>query len=61
MQLAASSAHTIAIDLPGIGESTDAVTDGSKRQLAEIVNALVSALELKNITLVGQDVGGLIT
>jgi pimeloyl-ACP methyl ester carboxylesterase len=61
MQLAASNAHAIAIDLPGIGESAGVVTDGSKRQLAELVYALVSALEIKNLTLVGQDVGGMIT
>jgi pimeloyl-ACP methyl ester carboxylesterase len=61
MQLAASSAHTIAIDPPGIGESTGVVTDGSKRQLAELVHALVSVLELENLTPVGQDVGGMIT
>jgi pimeloyl-ACP methyl ester carboxylesterase len=61
MQLASSRAHTVALDLPGIGGSSGAASDGSKRQLAEIVHALVSALELTNVTLVGQDVGGMIT
>jgi pimeloyl-ACP methyl ester carboxylesterase len=61
MQLAALHAHAVAIDLPGIGESSGAVTDGSKRQLAETIHALISALDLRRVTLVGQDVGGMIT
>jgi len=60
MATASPQARAIAIDLPGIGESSGAATDGSKRQLAELVHQLISILGLRNLTLVGQDVGGMI-
>jgi pimeloyl-ACP methyl ester carboxylesterase len=60
MQRTASRAHAIAIDLPGVGGSGAAATDGTKRRLAETVHALVAELKLTNLTLVGQDVGGMI-
>jgi pimeloyl-ACP methyl ester carboxylesterase len=60
MRLAAPHARAVAIDLPGIGESISAATDGSKRHLAEVVHALIARLELEHLTLVGQDVGGMI-
>lgn len=60
MTLAAPEARAIAIDLPGVGESTSAPDGGSKRQLAARVHDLVLALGLTNVTLVGQDVGGMI-
>ena len=47
----------MAIDLPGVGESGGAATDGSKRQLAAVVRELISTLGLREVTLVGQDVG----
>ncbi|MCA2230113.1 alpha/beta fold hydrolase [Nonomuraea aurantiaca] len=47
----------IAIDLPGIGESTGTV-GGSKVRLAETVHALVQHLGLTGMTLVGHDAGG---
>jgi pimeloyl-ACP methyl ester carboxylesterase len=60
MAAASQQARAIAIDLPGIGESSGAATDGSKRQLAELMHQLISTLGLRNLTLVGQDVGGMI-
>ena len=61
MQLAAASARAIAIDLPGIGESTSEVVPATKSQLAAVVRGLVSTLGLQNLTLVGHDAGGMIT
>jgi pimeloyl-ACP methyl ester carboxylesterase len=60
MALAAGQAHAIAIDLPGIGESAGAATDGSKRQLADVVHWLIAELGLREVTLVGQDIGGMV-
>jgi pimeloyl-ACP methyl ester carboxylesterase len=60
MALAAQQVRAVAIDLPGVGRSTGNPTDGSKRQLAETVRELVSELGLEEVTLVGQDVGGMI-
>src|SRR5262245_12515883 len=60
MQTASSQARAIAIDLPGVGESSGAATDGSKRRLAEVVRQLIATMELRNLTLVGHDVGGMI-
>jgi pimeloyl-ACP methyl ester carboxylesterase len=61
MALASSQVRAIAIDLPGIGGSTGDPTDGSKRQLAAAVHGLVETMGLRDVTLVGQDVGGMVT
>jgi len=61
MGVASRQVRAIAIDLPGIGESTGDPTDGSKRQLAAVVHGLVETMGLRNLTLVGQDVGGMVT
>ena len=61
MTAASGQVRAIAIDLPGVGESTGDPTDGSKRQLAAVVHGLVETIGLKNLTLVGQDVGGMVT
>ena len=42
MTLAAGSVRAIAIDLPGVGESAGAATDGSKRQIAGVVDQFLS-------------------
>ncbi|MBO3748280.1 alpha/beta hydrolase [Streptosporangiaceae bacterium NEAU-GS5] len=60
MRLASLTAHAIAIDLPGVGESRGQATDGSKTALADVVHALVTALDLRGVQVVGQDVGGMI-
>jgi pimeloyl-ACP methyl ester carboxylesterase len=60
MQLAGPQVRTVAIDLPGIGGSAGEATDGSKRQLAGVVHALIEKMRLNDVTLVGQDVGGMI-
>ena len=61
MTLAAGEFRAIAIDLPGLGESTPPVTDGSKRALAAVAHGLIDQLDLKDATLVGHDIGGMIT
>jgi pimeloyl-ACP methyl ester carboxylesterase len=60
MTVAARQARPVAIDLPGVGESSGAATDGSQRQLAAVVHELITTLGLREVTLVGQDVGGMI-
>jgi pimeloyl-ACP methyl ester carboxylesterase len=60
MTIAARQARPVAIDLPGVGESRGAATDGSKRQLAAVVHELIATLGLRDVTLVGQDVGGMV-
>lgn len=60
MAIAARQVRAIAIDLPGVGESTGAATDGSKRQLAGVVHQLIATMGLEEATLVGQDAGGMI-
>ena len=60
MEIGAASARMIAIDLPGVGGSTGDATDGTKRRIAEVVHGLVDALELRDVTLVGQDAGGVV-
>ena len=61
MALASGQVRAIAIDLPGVGESTGEPTDGSKRELAVVVRGLVERMGLRDLTLVGQDVGGMVT
>ncbi len=60
MAAADADARIIAIDLPGIGESTGAVAGGSKVRLAEVIHGLAQHLELGDLTLVGHDAGGMI-
>jgi pimeloyl-ACP methyl ester carboxylesterase len=60
MTVAARQARPVAIDLPGVGASSGAATDGSKQQLAAVVHELISTMGLREVTLVGQDVGGMI-
>jgi pimeloyl-ACP methyl ester carboxylesterase len=61
MARAGGDLRTLAIDLPGIGGSQGAtVGGGSKRALAEVVRALVTELELADLTVVGHDVGGMV-
>jgi pimeloyl-ACP methyl ester carboxylesterase len=44
MTAAAGQVRAIAIDLPGVGQSAGAATDGSKGQLADTVHQILSVL-----------------
>lgn len=61
MELAAESVRAVALDLPGVGGSTGASTDGTKTALAAAVHGVVDALGLRDVTLVGHDAGGMVT
>ena len=50
--------HVVAIDLPGIGESVVAPRSNDKETLAHYVHGVVEGMDLRNVTLVGHDVGG---
>lgn len=58
MPALAERAHTIAIDLPGIGGSETRAPLNDKRTLARYVHAMIGALDLRDVTLVGHDIGG---
>ncbi len=58
MLAAGNSARTIAIDLPGVGESRAKLSDGRKSTIADAVRQIVSRMGLTQVTLVGHDVGG---
>ncbi len=60
MALASKDHRAVAIDLPGVGGSTCPATDGSKHQLAEVLHRLIDTMGLHDLTIVGQDVGGMI-
>jgi pimeloyl-ACP methyl ester carboxylesterase len=60
MTLAGAELRALAIDLPGIGESTQSVGSGRKSELAAVVHALIAALGLGEVTLVGHDIGGMV-
>jgi pimeloyl-ACP methyl ester carboxylesterase len=61
LPLAASSHYALALDLPGIGESREPAPNGRKSFIAGRIHALVSKLGLKNVNMVGHDVGGMAT
>jgi pimeloyl-ACP methyl ester carboxylesterase len=60
MAAAPPGVRTVAIDLPGVGDSRGDPTDGSKRQLAAVVHGLAEQLGLRDFTLVGHDAGGMV-
>ena len=60
MALAAPDARAIAIDLPGVGESTATAGGGVKRHVAARVHELIQTLGLTDLTLVGHDAGGMV-
>ncbi len=51
--------HLVVIDLPGIGKS-DKIPSNDKRTIAKYVNGIINVMNLKDVTLVGHDVGGMI-
>jgi pimeloyl-ACP methyl ester carboxylesterase len=59
--LAAQEHRVVAIDLPGIGGSSRGTSPGSKAAIAHTVHGLVGALGLTDVTLVGHDIGGMVT
>jgi pimeloyl-ACP methyl ester carboxylesterase len=50
--------RVVAVDLPGIGRSVGAPRGADKRALAGHIDALIKAVPLRDLTLVGHDVGG---
>lgn len=60
MVLAAPDARAIAIDLPGVGESTATAGGGVKGHVAARVHELIQTLGLTDLTLVGHDAGGMV-
>jgi pimeloyl-ACP methyl ester carboxylesterase len=60
LALGAGQAHLVALDLPGVGDSTGDPTDGSKQALAAVVDGVIRSLGLHKPTLVGHDCGGMV-
>ncbi len=58
LHLAGPPVRALAVDLPGIGESTMPDAPSSKRAIANCIHELVATMGLVHLTLVGQDVGG---
>lgn len=58
--VAGDGIRAIALDLPGIGESTNTGVGGSKSSIAASVHLLVEHLGLTGVTLVGHDIGGMV-
>ncbi|GAB4026097.1 alpha/beta fold hydrolase [Spirosoma koreense] len=52
--------YLVTIDLPGVGESGK-IPANDKRTIARYVHGVVHSLQLTNVTLVGHDVGGMVT
>jgi pimeloyl-ACP methyl ester carboxylesterase len=58
LKLAEKHVYALAIDLPGIGDSRMENAPFTKSDIANCIHELVSKIGLKNLTLVGHDVGG---
>jgi len=61
MHTLAPDAHVVALDLPGVGGSELPAPSNDKRTLAQIVNYAIESMQLQGVTLVGHDVGGMVT
>jgi pimeloyl-ACP methyl ester carboxylesterase len=61
MHTLALDAHVVALDLPGVGGSETPAPSNDKRTLAQYVHLAVEAMHLEHVTLVGHDVGGMVT
>jgi pimeloyl-ACP methyl ester carboxylesterase len=59
--LAAPAHRVAAIDLPGIGGSTGISAPGTKAGIARLVHGVADTLGLTDLTLVGHDIGGMVT
>jgi pimeloyl-ACP methyl ester carboxylesterase len=60
MEQASASYRCLAMDLPGIGGSTPHTLEGDKFFLARVIREAIDRLGLRQVTLVGHDVGGMI-
>lgn len=58
--LAARTHRVIALDLPGIGGSSRGGITGTKAEIARAVHALIETLGLRDTTIVGHDIGGMV-
>ncbi len=58
LRLIGTNARAVALDLPGIGSSSAPPPTGNKRWLAARLPSVVRVLDLRDVTLVGHDVGG---
>jgi pimeloyl-ACP methyl ester carboxylesterase len=56
----AAASRLLAIDLPGIGASTRGTTGASKAAIAGVLRRLIVALQPRDLTLVGHDIGGMV-
>jgi pimeloyl-ACP methyl ester carboxylesterase len=59
LALTGEQGRALAIDLPGVGESTGP-SDGTTADLARIVHEVAVALGLRRLTLVGHDIGAMV-
>ena len=58
MELVGDEHRVVAMDLPGIGQSTTPAPANDKRTLARYNRGVIQVLGLRDVTLVGHDVGG---
>jgi pimeloyl-ACP methyl ester carboxylesterase len=61
ISLANQTHHVIALDLPGVGESSQSILNGEKAAIAEIVHQVVRTLGLTTYTIVGHDAGAMVS
>jgi pimeloyl-ACP methyl ester carboxylesterase len=61
INLAAKTYHIIALDLPGVGESSEAVSNGEKAAIAEVVHQVIRTLGLNTYSIVGHDAGAMVS
>jgi pimeloyl-ACP methyl ester carboxylesterase len=59
MTAAGDRAHLVALDLPGVGTSRGAGSDGTTTDLATAIHEVVTALGLDDPVVVGHDLGGM--
>ena len=60
MPRAAAAHRVLALDLPGIGGSTRGRASGAKADIARTVSGVINALRLRDVTVVGHDIGGMV-
>ncbi|CAM5397968.1 alpha/beta fold hydrolase [Eoetvoesiella caeni] len=58
MELAGRHVHALAVDLPGIGGSVMRNPPVTTRDIADMLNSIAATLALKNLAIVGHDIGG---